>query len=90
MRSLIEEVRIFHHGLHKKYIRQSSILKLDTGSEILEGHENCARFLENQVANLLFLKHVANSSSMEVLLTETERVFTRDDNSAFLACPTEK
>ena len=36
--STSEKVRIYHHDLHKKHIRRSSILKLDTKNGLLDGH----------------------------------------------------
>ena len=48
-----EKVRIYHHDLHKKNMKRSSILKLQTEHGLLEGHEECARYLEGQVADLL-------------------------------------
>jgi hypothetical protein len=41
-----EKVRIYYHELHKKRIKRSSILKLETADGILEGHQACADFLE--------------------------------------------
>ena len=38
-----ESVRIYHHELRRKQIKRTSILKLDTGSGIVEGHDNCTR-----------------------------------------------
>ena len=46
-----EKVTIYHHELHKKLIRKSSILKLETPNGVIEGHHNCAEFLENEVKN---------------------------------------
>ena len=40
--SMNEKVRIFHHDLHKKHVRQSSILELATDGGLLEGHNQCA------------------------------------------------
>ena len=36
--SMNEKVRIFHHDLHKKHLKRSSILKLQTDSGVVEGH----------------------------------------------------
>ena len=33
-----EKVRIYHHGLHKKHLKRSSIMKLQTEIGLLEGH----------------------------------------------------
>ena len=48
-----EKVTIYHHEIHKKQIRKSAILKLQTPNGILEGHKLCAEYLENDVKNLL-------------------------------------
>ena len=43
-----ESTRIYHHDLHKSFIKKSSILKLETDDgSIIEGHENCALYLSN-------------------------------------------
>ena len=42
-----EKVTIYHHEIHKKKIRKSAILKLQTPSGVLEGHSQCANYLEN-------------------------------------------
>ena len=36
-----ENVRIYHHELHSKHIKKSSILKLNTEEGMLEGHDAC-------------------------------------------------
>ena len=48
-----EKTRIYHHEIHKKHIKKSSILKLQTDAGIIEGHEACAKHLENLVADLI-------------------------------------
>ena len=48
-----EKVRIYHHELHRKRIKRSSILKLETAAGILEGHKACADYLEKTVEDLL-------------------------------------
>ena len=48
-----EKVTIYHHEIHKKLIRKSAILKLQTPDGLLEGHDQCAAFLEKDVKNLL-------------------------------------
>ena len=44
-----ETVRIYHHELHAKKIKKSSILKLQTGQCLVEGHEAVAGYLEGAV-----------------------------------------
>ena len=50
-----EKVRIYHHELHRKHIRKSSILKLDTEDGMKEGHRACMDYLENNVEQVLLL-----------------------------------
>ena len=85
--SMSEKVRIFHHDLHKKHMKRTSILKLQTDEGLLEGHSECATFLESQVGDLLLNPHLADQAAMECMLNEVEKVFTEDDNKAFLTLP---
>ena len=48
-----EKTRIYHHEIHKKHIKKSSIMKLMTETGLVEGHEACANHLESMVADLL-------------------------------------
>ena len=48
-----EKVTIYHHEIHQKLVRKSAILKLQTPDGLLEGHDQCAAFLEREVKNLL-------------------------------------
>ena len=43
-----EATRIYHHELHKKYIKRSSIVLLDTEDGQLEGHNACAKYLHKK------------------------------------------
>ena len=51
--STSEKVRIYHHELHQKHIRKSSILQLEDGNDVVKGHDACAALLENAVQELL-------------------------------------
>ena len=42
-----EKVTIYHHEIHRKLIKKSSILKLETPAGLIEGHAKCAEYLEN-------------------------------------------
>ena len=44
-----EKSSIYHHEIHKKTIKKSSILKLMTPNGLIEGHEACSSFLEKSV-----------------------------------------
>ena len=82
-----EKVRIFHHDLHKKHLKRSSILKLLTESGIVEGHDECAGYLENQVAELLLNPAPVDQTARNIMLGEVEEVFTEKDNESFLSIP---
>ena len=41
-----EPVRIYHHELHSKHIKRSSIVKLEADGVVHEEHTACAQYLE--------------------------------------------
>ena len=82
-----EKVRIFHHDLHKKHLKRSSILKLQTDSGAVEGHDEYAQFLEIQVADLLLHPAPVDDAARNIMLGEVEKVFTEEDNKVFLTLP---
>ena len=72
-----EKVTVYHHDLHSKYIKKSSILTLSTEEDgILEGHEACANYLEKNVEKILSGPANLDINSQRVLLNETQQVFT--------------
>ena len=75
-----ESVRIYHHELHNKQIKKSSILKLKVGNQLLEGHDQCAQYLEQTVADLLLHPAHLDQSAQEALLKEVKPVITSKDN----------
>ena len=83
-----EKVRIYHHDLHKKHVKRSSILKLQTEEGIIEGHAKCAAFLESQVSNLLLNPGIQDMAAREAMLQEVDIVFTEQDNMKLLNLPT--
>ena len=83
-----ESVRIYHHEIHQKKIKQSSILKLQAEDNILEGHAACSNFLENSVAQLLLTPAALDPIAQDRLLAEVEPVFTKADNDILLKAPT--
>ena len=85
-----EKVRIYHHELHSKRIRKSSILKLETESGILEGHEACSEYLEKTVEDLLLHPVHLNKAAQDILLTEVITIFTETDYKKLLQLPTKK
>ena len=82
-----EKVRVYHHALHRKNINRSSILKLETPAGIVEGHENCAEALEQNVASHLLHPAMLDPSAQDILLSEVEPCFTDKDNLMLLAEP---
>ena len=85
-----EKVRIYHHELHQKHIRKSSILKLQTKDTLLEGHSACATFLENAVAELLLHPAELDQAAQACLLKEVDPVFSEADNVLLCAPPTKQ
>ena len=83
-----ENTTIYHHELHKNKIKKCSILKLQTENGIIEGHTDCARFLEKTVEDLLLHPEKLDTLSQEILLNEVEPVFTEEDNMMFTTPPT--
>ena len=85
-----EKVRIYHHDLHKKNMKRSSILKLQTEHGLLEGPDECACYLEDQVADLLLHPAPLHQAARDILLAEVEKVFTDSDNDTFAKIPDDK
>ena len=85
-----ENVRIYHHELHAKHIRKTSILKLDTECGSLTGHDACARYLEKAVGDLLLPPADLDEVAQHVLLQGVKKVFTAKDNEMLSKIPTKK
>ena len=85
-----ESVRIYHHELHAKHLKRSSILKLNTEAGLLEGHAACSQYLEKAVGNLLLHPAVLDEDAQSRLLKEVKPVFTAEDNAMFLKTPTKE
>ena len=84
-----ESVNIFHHDLHKKYILKSSILRLTAEeNKVMNGHAECAAFLEESVSQLLSGSPQLDEKAQRVLLEEVEEVFSKEDNELLLKPPT--
>ena len=83
-----ERSSIYHHELHKRRIKKSSILRLQTRNGVVEGHDSCASFLEQSVQDLLLHPAQLDPRAQEVLLNEVVPVFTREDNEMMLTPPT--
>ena len=82
-----EKVRIYHHALHRKHINRSSILKLETPTGIVEGHESCAQALEANVASHLLHHAQLDPAAQDILLSEVDTCFTEADNLMLLEIP---
>ena len=82
-----EKIRIYHHEIHQKLIKKSSILKLETEQGILQGHEACAQYLENSVGDLLLPPAILDPVAQEALLSEVTPVFTEADNEMLCKVP---
>ena len=84
-----EKVGIYHHDIHKKNLKRSSILKLQTEKGLLEGLAQCASYPEDQVAELLLHPAPLHQGARDCLLGEVQKVFSDEDNKTFLAIPDE-
>ena len=85
-----ENVRIYHHELHKRHIRRSSILKLETADRVLVGHDECASYLENSVGQLLLHPAVLDPLAQQELLRDVKPVFTAEDNKMLTKLPSKE
>ena len=82
-----EKVRIYHHGLHAKFLKKSSILRLQTTSGIVEGHDACTKALEDNVADHLLTPAPLNTQAQNLLLAEVDSCFTAEDNRMLQMIP---
>ena len=82
-----EKTRIYHHELHRKRVKRSSILKLETSAGMLVGHQACAEFLEQTVEDLLLHPAELNPAAQHCLLSEVDPVFTTEDNELLIQQP---
>ena len=66
---------------------RSSILKLETASGNLDGHQACAEYLEQTVEDLLLHPVQLDQAAQDTLLAEVDIVFTAEDNESLLQLP---
>ena len=85
-----ESTTLYHHELHQKIIKRSCILRLQTENHMIEGHDQCAKYLEKTVEDLLLLPAELDKSAQDSLLEEVKVVFTEKDNQEFLTSPSEE
>lgn len=83
-----ENVRIYHHTNHQKHIKNSSILKLETENGIIEGHEECMKYIESNVEKTFGVPPELDETAQKKLLSEVHPVFTDADNVMLAAAPT--
>ena len=76
--STSEKIRIYHRELHKNSLKRSSI-QLHTEVGLLECHAECAKYLEDQVADLLLQPATIDQGAQQLILEE----FTERDNETF-------
>lgn len=85
-----ESMTIFHHETHKKRMKQSSILKLETADkQVVTGHDACMKHLEKHVKDLL-APTVLDSQAQNVLLAGVKEVFSDEDRANLSKEPTLK
>ena len=71
-------------------MRKSSIVKLTSDNKDIDGHDECAKFLEQSVCQLLSSPANLDKDAQNFLLGEVERVFTEEDNNFLLAAPSKE
>ena len=81
-----EKTRIYHHEKLFKTFERNKIDKLQLEGEIIEGHDRCAKHLDDEVRVLLGHPAKLDREAQRDLLAEVERVFTDEDN-AMLEAP---
>merc|ERR1711895_286176 len=77
----------YHHELHKRRLKKAAILKLQTEIGLIEGHNECAKYLTAKVEEPLTNPVDLDIAAQESLLNEIELVFTDDDNARILEPP---
>ena len=76
-----EKTRIYHHEKLYNARKKSSILKLvNSAGELAEGHEQCAKLLNEEAKDLLGAAPALDPEAQEELLENLTEVFTKDDN----------
>ena len=63
-----ENVRIYHHEIHRKKIRKSAILKLEkSDGAIVEGHRQCMELLESSIESVFGVAPLLNQNPQRLL-----------------------
>ena len=79
--ALVKRLEFITMTSTKKHLKKSSILKLQTEFGLLEGHDQCAAFLENQVEDLLLNPATVDKAARDCMLNEGEQLFTALNNA---------
>ena len=85
-----EKVRIYHHELHQKHIKKSSILKLQHENMTFLGHQECMNYLQSKVSDLLEKEAQLDVAAQEALLNDVGVSFSDSDNQLLTALPTKE
>ena len=72
---------LYHYEIHRKVAKRSHILNLETSEGAKKGHEECAKFLAQNVSGFLKDQILLNKEAQDILLDEVSTVFTKEDNS---------
>ena len=80
-------VLLYHHEIHKKHIKRSNILELQTENGIVKGHEECAKVLVDSIKSFLSDTSPLNKDAQKALLLEVKPVFTEEDYGKLEASP---
>ena len=81
-----EKVTIYHHEIQQKKIINSAILKLQTVDGLVDGHEQCASYLEHEVKARLLSDVGRDPDAQHGLLAKVEPRFTEPDNTNTRKC----
>lgn len=76
-----EKSRIYHHKKLFKTFERDKIEKLQLEGEVIEGHEKCAKHLDEEVRALLGSPAKLDIRAQGDLLAEVKEVFTEEDNT---------
>ena len=85
-----EKVRIYHHEKMHRSFDKSTIDKLQLDDKIINGHEECAKHLDNEVRKLLGRPAKLDKKAQQELLDGIGVVFTKEDNQMLEAPVTDE
>ena len=76
-----EKVRIYHHEILYRTINKSTIQKLKTPNGIIQGHDKCAAFLNEESKALLETEVELDDAAQNLLLASVPPAFDEKDNA---------